>query len=135
MVVVDEAIVYCVTMCFAKLAMFMLYFRLYSIHRRTRIAIYIDILINCICYTAQMLTYIILCGVGFGARCSDTVKTNYAAGVFAVASDIYLFVLPLPVLWGLQMSLRRKLELMAVFLTGFMLASHNTPGDSPWKIY
>ncbi|KAK0516326.1 hypothetical protein JMJ35_000929 [Cladonia borealis] len=116
----DGAIVYNVAMCFAKLAIFILYFRLYSIHRRTRIAIYIGIMVNCISYTSQILVYLILCGAGFAARCRHTLKMNYAVGLFAVTSDIYLFMIPLPVLWGLQMSLRRKLELMAVFLTGFM---------------
>ncbi len=120
MLYVDGAIVYLVTMCFAKLAIFMLYFRLYSTHRRTRIAIYIGIIVICISYTAQILTYIILCGAGHAARCSDTIKMDYAGGVFATASDIYLFTLPLPVLWGLQMSRRRKIELMAVFFAGFM---------------
>ena len=116
----DGAIVYCVTMCFAKLAIFMLYFRLYSTHLRTRIAIYIGIIVICTGYAAQILAFIIMCRAGKGARCSDIIKMHYAGGAFATASDIYLFTLPLPVLWGLQMSRRRKLELMAVFLAGFM---------------
>ena len=41
-------------------------------------------------------------------------------GVFGLLSDVYIFILPLPSLWGLQMRLRRKLGISAIFLTGLM---------------
>ena len=39
-------------------------------------------------------------------------------GVVSVLSDLYLIILPLPAVWNLQLPLRRKLAVSAMFFTG-----------------
>ena len=39
-------------------------------------------------------------------------------GVVSVLSDLYLIILPLPAVWSLQLPLRRKLAVSAMFFTG-----------------
>ena len=39
-------------------------------------------------------------------------------GIFGLVTDLYIFILPLPMLWRLQMPLKRKLGITAIFLTG-----------------
>ena len=49
-----------------------------------------------------------------------TTKQNYFQGAFNLASDLYIFVLPLPILSSLQMPFGRKLGVGATFGTGLM---------------
>ena len=42
------------------------------------------------------------------------------AGCFGVLSDIYIYLLPIPVLWNLQMAFKRKMGIIAIFFTGLM---------------
>lgn len=53
-------------------------------------------------------------------RCQKSESIAYVQGPFGVLSDIYIFILPLPVLWRLQMTLRNKLGVSSIFLVGFM---------------
>lgn len=53
----------------------------------------------------------------------DPAKAIYwgiVSGSLAVALDIYIFVLPLPTLATLNMSLKRRVQLIAVFATALM---------------
>ena len=38
--------------------------------------------------------------------------------IFNVITDIVILILPLPILWRLQLSQGRKFQLMGIFLTG-----------------
>ncbi len=53
-------------------------------------------------------------------HCFEGDASYKASGVFNVLSDFAILVLPMPTLWNLQMSLRRKLLIMGVFATGFL---------------
>ena len=112
-------------MNFAKLALFLLYFRLFASHRGTKIAIYLGIVMNCLVYGALAISNCVLCIPPPGeswlsSRCERTARMNDFAGAFNLASDLYIFVLPLPVLSSLQMPLARKLWVTATFGTGLM---------------
>lgn len=116
-------------MFFAKLSLFLLFLRIFSCNRPTRYAIYFGIIINCHFYTAIILAFGIQCvrrprtswlATAGSARCRSTTVINYIQGSFGVVSDIYIFVLALPVLWGLQMAPPKKLGVIAIFLIGLM---------------
>lgn len=122
-------ILYGPTMFFAKLSLFLLFLRIFSCNRPTRYAIYLGIMVNCLFYIAVTLVFGIDCvrrpgkswlATASSARCQSTVVINYIQGGFGVVSDIYIFVLPLPVVLGLHMAPRKKLAVFATFLTGSM---------------
>ena len=86
-------------------------------------------MVNLLFYTALTLACGIQCvrrpghswlATASAARCRSTKVRNIIQGGFGVVSDIYIFVLPLPVLWGLHMAPRKKFGVFATFLTGFM---------------
>lgn len=86
-------------------------------------------MINCLFYIAVTLAFGIQCvrrpgltwlETASSARCRSTTAMNYIQGGFGVVSDIYIFVLPFPVLWGLHMAPRKKLGVFLTFLTGLM---------------
>ncbi|KAI1875018.1 hypothetical protein JX265_003703 [Neoarthrinium moseri] len=51
-------------------------------------------------------------------RCSSPAPLSYLSGVWNSLVDIYVLVLPIPLVWGLHMGPRRKLRLAAVFSVG-----------------
>ena len=116
-------------MLFAKLALFLLYYRLFASVYWTKIAIYLGIITTYLFYIACTMAFLILCvprpgeswmSSRFNARCAPMVHVASAQAWFGLLSDLYIFFLPLPVLWGLQMPLRKRLRVAAVFLTGLM---------------
>ena len=116
-------------MLFAKLALFLLYYRLFASDYRTKIAIYLGIIAVCLFYIASSIAFLILClprpdGSWLSprriARCTRSLEVSIAHGWFGLLSDLYIYFLPLPVLWGLHMPLRKRLGVAAVFLTGLM---------------
>ena len=57
-------------------------------------------------------------------HCLDSYKTFVAAATPNVIIDVIILVLPLPMLWKLQVSLRRKLALVGAFILGYWLVQH-----------
>jgi hypothetical protein len=64
------------------------------------------------------------CGTVAGSEanriCRDVNATTVVQGALNVATDLYVLLLPLLVLWRLHMPLKRKLRAGAVFFTGLM---------------
>ncbi len=127
--------VYGPTIFFAKLALFLLYFRIFSCDRGTKNAIYLGIFSNLLFYAAAVTVF----GVFGVRRPGETWLSNaetaryqkaylmaYVQGSFGVVSDIYIFVLPMPVLWNLHMTPRKKLGVGSVFFAGLMYVHLNT---------
>ena len=122
-------ILYSLVMFFAKLALFLLYYWLFSVNRRTMIAIYCGIFVNGLFYLGSCIVLIVLCiprrneswiSLSYGTRCYKAEIMGDVQGIFGLLSDIYLFVLPLPVLARLQMSPQKKVGIITVFSTGLM---------------
>ena len=116
-------------MFFAKLALLLLYYRMFSPNRWTKIAIYLGITINGLFYLTSSTAILILCiprrGEAFGLwtyemRCSRARSIGDVQGIFGLVSDLYTFILPLPVLCKLQISFKKKVGIIAIFLTGMM---------------
>lgn len=116
-------------MFFAKLALFILYYRIFALNRWTKIAIYFGIILTGLFYLASSIVLVVLCiprrneswtSMTNVTRCEQAEVMGDVQGIFGLASDLYIFILPLPVLFRLQMSLKKKLGITAIFLTGFM---------------
>ena len=52
-------------------------------------------------------------------HCIDAYAWYMSINLFDFLIDIYLLVLPLPILWSVQMAFKRKLYIMLVFLAGY----------------
>ena len=92
---------------------------------------YAGIIITGLFYFASMFAFLILCSPRNGhsqinyltalasPQCSSQ-TLSVTVGAVNVISDLYLVILPLPAVWSLQLPLRRKLGVSAMFLTGFV---------------
>ena len=114
----------------AKLTLMLLYLRIFEPKPMAKYLIYAGILVIGLFYAATTIAYGAYCvprsGESYGspsvaARCNPPSLTiDLTQGVFGFISDLYLFILPMPFIWGLQVPLRRKLGIAAVFATGVM---------------
>lgn len=52
------------------------------------------------------------------AKCINTVQFYWASAVLNVITDFLILVLPMPVVWKLHMSLRRKIGVSLLFVMG-----------------
>ncbi|KAI0517760.1 hypothetical protein F5B22DRAFT_645466 [Xylaria bambusicola] len=115
----------------SKIATFLLFLQIFTVSRVTRIAIYIGIAaISALYITAIIVSTYFL--VPHSGQTWDSVIASQASGHFfsqywgvasgaaAVLIDLYIFILPLPILWRLNLSSRRKLQITAVFLVGVL---------------
>ena len=108
-----------------KLALFLLYLRLFKVDRTTRWLIYTGVLCCSAAYAACILTYTIECAassrtVGAGSCRTPPRPLLLFNGIFGLVSDIYLLVLPIPIVWRIQMPLRKRLGVLAIFGTGIL---------------
>lgn len=122
------------TVLFAKMSILLLYLRIFSPDRWTRLFIYLGIGVIFIYYTVTASVLVGLCIPRKGenwprallsSRCRDSMVITYVQGVFNIVSDFYVLVLPLPVVWKLQLPLRKKIAVSAIFMAGLLLVPLN----------
>jgi hypothetical protein len=54
------------------------------------------------------------------AKCKRLLDWAMIQGSLDIALNVYIFILPLPIVLGLQLPLRKKLGVLAIFLTGLL---------------
>ncbi len=57
-----------------------------------------------------------------GGKCGDQKSLDLFIGIFNLLLDVCVVVLPMPVLWGLQMAVSKKLMVSAMFGLGIVYA-------------
>lgn len=115
-------------MAFSKLSIFLLYFRIFEIHRPTRIAIYAGMISTIFIYTPAIALQSALCVPAPGKdwssvdeeQCDRIIVWGVIAGTLGVVQDIYIFIIPIPILLGLQMPKAKKIGTMVIFGTAIL---------------
>ncbi|KAL5120454.1 hypothetical protein ACEQ8H_001744 [Pleosporales sp. CAS-2024a] len=113
---------------FAKASIFLLFHQIFTIQKTTRIAIKIGHVFNFLIYAVGFATAIVYeaprPGESWAAildgRLMIPLHWWQAQAGLVVVLDIYIFVLPLPNLWKLQVPLRRRIPALAVFSLALM---------------
>lgn len=125
------AITYAIPIAFVKLSILLQYLRIF-VHSKQEnkplfIAIHACIWSLVVFYLVDTIFMIFLCSprekiwnpLLETGHCFDESAPYKASGVFNVLSDFAILIVPMPTLWSLQMSLKKKLLVMGVFATGF----------------
>ena len=117
---------------FIKLSCFHLILVIFKILRWLRILVYLGILVSGLGLLSCTIAYCILCAPRDGTspgsflaamtspRCANSKKLSQAIGILNILIDFYLLTLPLPAVWPMQMPIRKKVGVMAIFLTGIV---------------
>ena len=115
---------------FVKLSILMLYLRLFGVNKKFRIACYSIMALVVGYLVASTLAYIFGCSpldktwnISIEGTCIDDVSLDFAIGGLSVLTDTLIFILPLPMVWRLHVSMSHKIALVAVFATGSLCNS------------
>ena len=115
-----------------KFSLFLMLLELFGLLTWLKISVWLGIVVTGLFYFAYLVTTLALCApkgeqtrlayltILQTPRCQQNPATILSVGVMNAVSDIYLLLLPLPVIWGLQLPMTKKVGVLAIFLTGSM---------------
>ncbi len=124
-----EQMTIAVALFFSKLSILILFHRIFSLQKIFRYANYLGMIWAFLLAIASIIQALVYCtprGMqSFDTpettvRCNELEQPILVRGAFQAALDFYILLLPLPLLWNLQLTIRRKLELTVVFMTGLL---------------
>ena len=112
-------------LAFAKLSVLHLYLRIFDLQRSFRITVWIVYGLNLAWGISFFFGYIWKCApipdywmtANLTGRCLPN-KFNYAFAFSNIILDAIILILPLPMVWSLNMSRRQKIVISGVFLMG-----------------
>lgn len=117
-------------MFLVKLSLLLLYLRIFDSVRHIKILIFIGIAFHLILYVTSFVLEFVFCyprrGQSFLSSfaapgcAANAAKLGIAQGVGNIIGDFGLLLTPLPVIWKLQLSFRRRVAVTAMFMTGFL---------------
>ena len=96
-----------------KLSLLLLYLRVFAPDKVTRHLIYFGMAICIVAYT-------ILLFLNIFSNFNVVIAANKFLGVMNLFSDIYILCVPIAVVSKLQLSVRKKIGVMLIFMTGIM---------------
>ena len=110
-----------------KLSILLLYRRIFTTKGLWYYSLYIGILLTGLVYLPNIIIGVVFCAPRAGQaweiqniHCADTELWFLIQAVLIVLLDIYIFVLPISTLLGLQMSWGRKTGIMMIFATAVL---------------
>ncbi|MCJ1466364.1 hypothetical protein MMC07_004983 [Pseudocyphellaria aurata] len=115
-----------------KLSLFLLLLQIFNGLRWMRYFVYFGVTLTGLFYLSVSIVLIVLCAPRDGQsqtsyplalasrRCEPSKAISYSVGIFNVVTDFYLLILPLPAVWSLQLPIRKKIGVSAIFLTGLV---------------
>ncbi len=121
------------TQFFLKVAILALYLQLFSIYRTMRYAIWAGIIFSGIIYFPHTILVIVFNAPHGGQQWADLAtngmpqKLGFYAPVHGIGSivlDIYIFIIPLLMITKLQVTSKKRLQLIGVFITALLYAAH-----------
>jgi hypothetical protein len=108
-----------------RTAILAVYLRIFSIDRCARAVIYIGLLVMLVVNTVVFFFVVYNCNPPSKAwdtteegKCVNARPWAYTTGALNVVEDLFVLVLPMPLVWNIKMQLARRLRLVAVFGLG-----------------
>ncbi|KAJ5174129.1 uncharacterized protein N7482_000006 [Penicillium canariense] len=111
--------------------------RVFAPHHRKVEVIYISLFIMLFYYVPALFIKIFFCdpisaywlGTSNGGRCLDQRKVIIADSVISIATDLWILVLPVPLMWPLHMTTSKKMRVMGILGAGGLAT-----GFSIWRL-
>lgn len=109
--------------CLGKLSILSLYLKMLEVDGPAKWATYLGMVFCVFIYLGKLVVAIIFCLPHSGERwtililnrCRESNEWQVVTQVLVVALDLFIFIIPIPVLVRLQMGLRKKLGACSVF--------------------
>lgn len=128
-IIFSATIIAALGLLFSKLSVLLLLFRLFSPTQAFRYLVYIAIIWATLITLTSLIVAGALCapwsGESFNSlmvveRCTHQATWAVVQGALDMLLDFYILYLPIPMVWKLHMEQRRKVGVIAIFMTGFM---------------
>lgn len=126
----SQAILLGPSIYFAKTSIFLLFLRIFQVNKATKWAIYFGMAFTFALYWTNIGVESAFCAPKkgqswadpnlVGKSCARTEPFGITQGTLATVLDIYIFILPIPVVSRLQMSTQRKFSILIIFATAFL---------------
>ena len=128
-IILAEIVVGTVSWLFSKLSILLLLFRLFSPNKLTRNLLFLGIgwalaitvitlvLAGAMCAPRQGESFD---NPALSSRCSHQKPWPTVHSVLILILDFYILYLPIPRIWRLQLSLKRKIGVLSIFMTGIV---------------
>ncbi|KAI1874498.1 hypothetical protein JX265_004706 [Neoarthrinium moseri] len=123
-----------------KVAILLLYFQIFAVTTRTKVSIILACVFSGLIYLVHPIMVVVFEAPRIGQTWSEPALSGMAAkltyyapihGIGSVILDIWILLIPIPAIIKLQVSAKKKVQLLVVFVTGFLLLL-DKPGDSSW---
>lgn len=109
------------SMFFAKMAVILLYLKLFALKMTIRYPIYFGMaFIFCTYWIDIPLQKSLLCPASILPNCRKLAILGVAQGACGAVSDLYILFLPIPVVLSLNLPLKRRLGVPAIFMVGIL---------------
>lgn len=119
------------SLCFSKIATLLLFRRLFAVSRTVEIAIWTGVVLVFLIYASGVLVTSIIAapriGQSWDSFAMESLGASNALLVWAVTQgmastfiDLYIFILPLPIIFGLHLSTAKKLRIAGIFFVGLL---------------
>ncbi|KAL4917564.1 hypothetical protein BDW62DRAFT_218068 [Aspergillus aurantiobrunneus] len=122
-----------------KIALLSVMLRIFAPDRQKVIIIYVSIGILLLYYIPALFIKIFFCkpistywlgAEVTGGSCIDQQNVIIADSAISIASDLWILVLPVPMLWSLKMSVKKKLRVVGILGAGGLATAF-----SVWRLY
>ena len=117
-------------MFFAKASLLLLYLRIFSLKKPVRYWIYFGLIFTFCLYSVNIPFEAYYCApspsgswgdmFSIGPKCYHSIILGLVQGSLSVALDLFLLILPMPVVMTLQMSSKKRVGALAVLMTGVL---------------
>ncbi|EEQ29907.1 hypothetical protein McanMca71_006285 [Microsporum canis] len=113
---------------FTKLSILSFYHKIFGSKLSMRIAVYIESALTIALFLAGVLEPFLLChplsytwDKAEAGSCGNATKAYLAVAVTNLIIDLSIYLLPIPVLWNLQMNRTKRLALCSIFAVGLFV--------------
>ncbi|KAF1975825.1 hypothetical protein BU23DRAFT_579032 [Bimuria novae-zelandiae CBS 107.79] len=138
-----------------KISLFIQYYYLFGVMPYVRVTVFIAATLTAVFYVSMSITAFVLNGPWPGESLLDMILSwhylkfaefSIPLGVIGMLVDWTLLILPMPAVWGLAISRKRRLGVMLIFMTGtlgaiasvvslyYRVQLQNEPTDTTWKV-
>lgn len=121
---------YPVALFFTKLSILLLVYRIFWAQKRAVLLVWLGIITNALFYGITFILTVAWCAPGSGKdpmvsaaakTCqTDVHRLSIVQSCFNIGSDLYLLVIPIPLVFGLKTSMSNKVKVSFIFALGLM---------------
>ncbi|KAK4241545.1 hypothetical protein C8A03DRAFT_12189 [Achaetomium macrosporum] len=128
---------------FSKASIFLLFHQIFTMERHMQIAIWAGLAVSFAVFLPSVGYQVYTLTPNPGETCDDLAlsgKSEQGGAVWSIVGsvlnlmlDVYIFLLPLPIIAKLNWSTRKRLKASAVFSTGVLIRMAKDLADKSWK--